>query len=160
MDYNAEMQKLIKQEELLTFDYFDSDTALHLGMAIIQAAKDMRAERICVDICAYGQRMFHFCNSGCSPSNDIWADRKHNTVLFSGHSTLHTHYFLASLNESIQEKWKLDPAQYAQIGGGFPIRLKGNNGVIGTVVYSGFTHQEDHQILVDTLSKFLNVAIP
>lgn len=159
MDYNAAMQTLLKQEELLVFERFDSDTALELGMKIVEEARSMKAERICVDICAYGQRMFHFCSSGCSPSNDVWADRKRNTVLFSGHSTLHTHCFLASLGESIQEKWKLDPSQYAQIGGGFPLRLSGNAGVIGSVVYSGFTHEEDHQILVDTLSKYLNIPL-
>lgn len=159
MDYKAEMKKLLHEEDVLVFDQFNSDTAMELGMKIIEEAKAMNAERICVDVFAYGQRMFHFCNSGCSPSNDVWADRKRNTVLFCGHSSYYAHCFLADLGESIQEKWKLDPSEYAQIGGGFPIRLKGNYSVIGSVVYSGFAHQDDHKILVDTMAKYLDVTV-
>ena len=51
----------------------------------------------------------------------------------------------------------LEPAKFAGVGGCFPINLKGR-GFIGAIAVSGMEQQEDHWLVVDTISQYLGVA--
>lgn len=157
-DYKALLAEVEQQEEKLVFERFDAEMALEIGLALIEEAK-CRNAKICTDISAFGRRLFHFSSTGSAPSNDIWIERKNNTVNYTGHSSLHAHYTLADLGMTIAEKWLLDPSQYAQVGGGFPIRVKGCGGVVGTITVSGFPHEEDHGIIVEVLASYLGVSL-
>jgi len=44
---------------------------------------------------------------------------------------------------------------YAIHGGGFPIKVTGVEGVVAVVVVSGLKQEEDHQVIVDVMSEFL-----
>lgn len=55
--------------------------------------------------------------------------------------------------EKFKEKWHLDPSQYAEVGGAFPIRLVNCPTAIGTITCSGFDHTIDHGIIIDVLEK-------
>ncbi|MFQ8767290.1 MAG: heme-binding protein [Oscillospiraceae bacterium] len=52
----------------------------------------------------------------------------------------------------------LEPAKFAGVGGRFPINLKGR-GFIGAIAVSGMEQQEDHWLVVDTISQYLGVAV-
>lgn len=52
----------------------------------------------------------------------------------------------------------LEPAKFAGVGGCFPINLKGR-GFIGAIAVSGMEQQEDHWLVVDTISQYLGVAV-
>ncbi|MBQ4283608.1 MAG: heme-binding protein, partial [Lachnospira sp.] len=86
-------------------------------------------------------------------SNDVMIERKKNTAMYTGHSSLWAHYMLKSMGMSIDEKWHLDPSQYAEVGGAFPIRLRNCPTAIGTITVSGFDHTIDHGIIIDVLRK-------
>lgn len=45
--------------------------------------------------------------------------------------------------------------EYAIHGGGFPVRVKGVEGVVAVIVVSGLKQEEDHQIVVQTVQDFL-----
>lgn len=46
-------------------------------------------------------------------------------------------------------------ALYAIHGGGMPIRVKGVEGIVGVIVVSGLTQEEDHMVIVETVTEFL-----
>lgn len=52
----------------------------------------------------------------------------------------------------------LEPAKFAGVGGCFPINLKGR-GFIGAIAVSGMEQQEDHWLVVDSISQYLGVAV-
>ena len=47
--------------------------------------------------------------------------------------------------------YAVNPADYADAGGSFPIRVTGV-GVIGTITVSGLSQEADHQLAVDALA--------
>ncbi len=153
-DYRAKAEIVEKQEKELQFDKFDSEDAVRIGTALIDEAK-RRNNKICLDIQIAGRRLFHFSSDGNASSNDVMIERKKNTAMHTGHSSLWAHYMLKSMGLSIDEKWHLDPSQYAEVGGAFPIRLKNCPTAIGTITVSGFDHTVDHGIIIDVLRKML-----
>ena len=44
---------------------------------------------------------------------------------------------------------------YAIHGGGFPIRVKGVEGVVAVIVVSGLAQHEDHQVIIEGLEYFI-----
>lgn len=143
-----------KQEHEIQFDHFDSEDALTMGLALIDEAK-ARNNKICLDIQVAGRRLFHYSSNGNAVSNDVMIERKKNTAIHTGHSSLWAHYMLKDFGLSIEEKWHLDPSQYAEVGGAFPIRLRNCPTAIGTITVSGFDHTIDHGIIVDVCKKLL-----
>ena len=143
-----------KQEHEIQFDQIDSEDALTIGLALIDEAK-ARNNKICLDIQVAGRRLFHYSSNGNAVSNDVMIERKKNTAIHTGHSSLWAHYMLKDFGLSIEEKWHLDPSQYAEVGGAFPIRLRNCPTAIGTITVSGFDHTIDHGIIVDVCKKLL-----
>ena len=64
----------------------------------------------------------------------------------------------ASEGKDLQKDYRLSPDKYAFHGGGFPIRLK-STGLIGTICVSGLPQEQDHQMIVDVLCKYLGKEI-
>lgn len=153
MKTNHELMKMVEeQEEKYIFEEFDSSTALKIGNAIIEEAK-CRNNKIAIDIFAFDRCLFHYTSNGNAPSNDEMMRRKRNTAIYTGHCSLWAFYFLADICMTIDEKWSLDPSEYASVGGSFPIRLKNCGGPVGVITVSGFAHTDDHGILIDVLEK-------
>lgn len=151
-DLQAKIKELEALEKEITFNHFNSEDALKIGMALIEEAK-ARNNKICLDIQIAGRRLFHYSSDGNAMSNDIMIERKKNTAMHTGHSSLWAHYSLKKMGLTIDEKWHLDPSQYAEVGGAFPIRLKNCPTAIGTITVSGFDHTIDHQISIDVLRR-------
>lgn len=53
------------------------------------------------------------------------------------------------------DNYALKDEDYAANGGGFPIRVKGVEGVIGVIVVSGLHQEEDHQLAVNGIREYL-----
>jgi uncharacterized protein (UPF0303 family) len=152
-DYERLLSELQRQEKELQFSEFTNDTALALGLRLVETAtKEDKA--VTIDICRNGQQLFHFARAGTSADNDAWVKRKNNVVNRYGHSS----YFMGTLHRaagtSFEEKSLLDPREYAAHGGAFPIIVK-NVGVVGTVTVSGLPQVEDHELVVRVLKEFL-----
>lgn len=44
---------------------------------------------------------------------------------------------------------------YAIHGGGFPIRVRGVDGLVGVIVVSGLKQEDDHQVIVEVVKDFI-----
>ncbi|KAI5461604.1 DUF967 domain-containing protein [Mariannaea sp. PMI_226] len=91
---------------------------------------------------------------GTAPDNDSWVQRKRNASIRFGCSSwlLNCKYngdeakFAAKF--AIGEDKKGD---YAIHGGCIPIRVKGVEGIVATVIVSGLKQHEDHGVIVDVI---------
>ena len=66
--------------------------------------------------------------------------------------------YLVGLEMAASGDSGLEPTKFAGVGGCFPINLKGR-GFIGAIAVSGMEQQEDHWLVVDTISQYLGVAV-
>jgi len=96
--------------------------------------------------------------SGITPDNTSWVNRKSATVLRFGCSTWYMHNKFQGDEKAFAEKYcLLDKAkEFAIHGGGFPVRVKGVEGVVAVIVVSGLKQQQDHQVIVQTCRDFLD----
>jgi uncharacterized protein (UPF0303 family) len=63
---------------------------------------------------------------------------------------------LKDRGKSLQETYEMsDPSIYAVHGGGFPVKVKGVEGVVGVIVVSGLTQEDDHAVIADSVKQYL-----
>lgn len=90
------------------------------------------------------------------PDNEVWVQRKKNTVFRWGCSTWFMHCKFDGDEPSFAAKYGLSPetaSKYAIHGGAIPIRVKGVEGVAAVVVVSGLKQHEDHGVIVDVIKE-------
>jgi uncharacterized protein (UPF0303 family) len=152
-EYEALLQDLRQQEQELQFTSFSNDTALAVGMALLEEARK-RDKSVTIDITRSGQQLFHFAMAGTAIDNGEWIKRKNRVVQRFGHSSYYVGISLKNAGQTITEKYLLPESEYAAHGGAFPLIIK-NVGVVGTITVSGLPQQEDHELVVTTLKRFL-----
>jgi uncharacterized protein (UPF0303 family) len=154
MDEDRELLRLIvEQEEELQFPSFSNETALQVGLALLQAAQ-RNTKPVTIDITRNGQQLFHYAMSGTSIDNDEWIRRKNNVVNRFGHSSLYIGTLLKDTGQTLEEKYLLSSQEYAARGGAFPLIIR-EVGIIGTITVSGLPQIEDHELVVSTLRTLL-----
>ncbi|WP_202915228.1 heme-degrading domain-containing protein [Paenibacillus paridis] len=147
------LQQMEQEEQELWFPTFTNDTALELGFAIVEEAK-RNGQGITVEVTRKGQRLFLHAMEGTSAENEDWIRRKNNAANYFGRSSWHIACRLHSEGTTMEEKHGLPLADYVGAGGAFPLLVRGE-GQIGTVTVSGLPDQEDHDLLVAVLRRFL-----
>jgi uncharacterized protein (UPF0303 family) len=107
--------------------------------------------------------------SGTIPDNEEWVRRKRNTVLRWASSSwaqrqklLSARVDEADVEAALVKKFGLlsssggqTPDDYCLSGGGFPIRVRGVDGIVGVIVVSGLKQEDDHQVIVETVKEFI-----
>lgn len=152
-NYAELLDTLTQQENELQFTAFSSDTALALGLKLIELAKAGN-KIITVNITINGKVLFHHAMQGVAADQAEWIRRKNNVVARFGRCSFYVgtdHKHRGVVFEDIKH---LDPKDYAPFGGAFPITLKGT-GIIGTVTVSGLRQAEDHALVVQALRAML-----
>ncbi|KAL9095028.1 MAG: hypothetical protein Q9165_002630 [Trypethelium subeluteriae] len=154
-------------EASLTLPTFTADTAWDLGTLLrtrLLALSPTSAVVISISLANSAQLLFHSVTrpgggAGATPDNEVWVARKRATVLRWGRSTwwmrrkyLEDAEFVRRTGLGEQRGY-----EYAIHGGGFPIRVKGVEGVVGVVVVSGLRQEEDHQVIVEVLKEYLGL---
>ena len=152
-EYDELLKELRQQEEDVQFTSFSNDTALAVGMALAQAARD-KGKSVTIDITRSGQQLYHFAMAGTSIDNGEWVKRKNRVVNRFGHSSYYVGISLKNAGQTIEEKYLLSESDYAAHGGAFPLIIKGV-GVAGTITVLGLPQQEDHELVVTTLKRFI-----
>ncbi len=147
------LDELLAQEKRLVFPRFDNDTAIALGMLMVEIARQ-KSLPVTIDITRAGHQLFHVALPGTSADNDEWVKRKVATVMRFGHSSFYMGRLSAAKDVVFTERYLLDPYRYAPQGGSFPIILAGT-GVIGTLSISGLPQADDHALVVEGLTRFL-----
>lgn len=155
MEIEKNIEILKKQEELLRFDSFDNESAYELGLFMVKRAKDLGLQ-VAVSIrSSDGATLFQYLDNQCTALNDNWMRRKANTVIKMGASSLCAAYTLQKNKESIEDNG-LSLKDYALCGGGFPVRVKNSDHVIGAVCCSNMYHVDDHEFVTGRLREFLD----
>lgn len=147
------LNELLDQERRLVFPSFDNETAIALGLMLVEAGRE-RALPITVDVTRVGQQLFHAALPGTAPDNDQWVIRKTRVVLRFGHSSFYMGRSSLAKGVPFHERFLVDPLEYAPHGGSFPITVEGT-GIVGTVTVSGLPQEEDHRLVVEILTRFL-----
>ncbi|MCB2294561.1 heme-degrading domain-containing protein [Clostridium algoriphilum] len=152
-DYEKMLRDIEKQEELIQFTEFTNETALQIGMRLIEKAKKENLS-MTIDITKCGHQLFHYAFAGTSPDNDQWIIRKNRVVNRFGVSSLYIGTTLKLLKKTIEEKYHISSEEYCPYGGAFPIIIK-NVGVVGTISSSGLRQITEHNLIVEVLEEFL-----
>lgn len=152
-DIRALIDQVNGEEAELVFDAFDSDTAYALGTFMVQEARDQELPLV-IEIRRGTHLLFHVSLPGATGNNDAWIARKGRTVDLYQTSSL-----LQGLRPQLDgtdffAKTGYSPTEFAAVGGGFPLKLRGS-GYIGYVAVSGLPPLEDHGFIVRSLRKFL-----
>ncbi|GAA5873610.1 hypothetical protein JCM16303_001178 [Sporobolomyces ruberrimus] len=152
----------VEKAETLRLTSFTSQTAHTLGEAIrTNLRKTAPGKGAIVQITSGSteQLLYFSCSDeGTLLDNKVWAQRKWRSVIRFGKST-------ASLNMKwpdgkVPSHYAAPEIEYACHGGGFPLRVKGVEPIVGVVVVSGLTQEDDHQNIVDVLEKFIQDGEP
>ncbi len=151
------LENLLQLEQRLVFQRFDNETAIALGLFIVELAR-ARSLPIVIDITRGNQQLFHVALPGTRADNDEWIRRKVATVMRFGHSTFYMGQSCLAKGVVFVERYHLDPLRYAPEGGGFPINLAGT-GMVGTLAISGLAQADDHAFAVEALSRFLSIDV-
>lgn len=151
----TQLKDIEKQEQDLKFTKFDNNIALELGLMLIEKGKKLN-KAITIDLTKNGHQIFHYSFEGSSPDNDDWVRRKNNVVNRFYRSSLYVGLKLKLANKSIEEKYLISSKEYAPYGGAFPIIIE-NVGVIGTITVSGLSQEEDHNLVIETIKKYLKL---
>jgi uncharacterized protein (UPF0303 family) len=152
----SDIQKVIKQEELLVFRSFDESDAWALGNGLrLEAAKYPTG--VTIDIRRGEEVLFFSCMPGATAVNADWARRKRNLV-----NLMHTSSYLVGLEikfaGATSRVESLDEKDYAWHGGCFPIRVSGE-GIVATATVSGLPQRDDHKLVSDVIADHLGVDL-
>lgn len=155
-DKPVPLEVLLRQEQLLQFDRFDNDTALEIGLKLIELARAGK-KAVSVEIARNGTVLFAHGMNGTSRDNSDWIRRKSNLVNRTGHSSFYIHNQVRLEGGDHDAIPALDPREYAAHGGSFPLVIKGS-GQVGTITVSGLPGAEDHAMVVAALKDYLKVT--
>lgn len=154
--YNA----IVAEERSLTLNHFTAEDAFDIGCQLRNRLREISENPAVVNIALANSQsvIFHAASrSGVLPDNDTWVARKRNTVLRWGVSSWAMNNKYQGDEAGFAAKFSLGAraAEFAIHGGGFPVRVKGVEGVVAVIVVSGLKQNEDHQVVVEALEKAL-----
>ena len=163
--HRTQVESLKAQEDACVLPAFNSDVAWELG-TIIRTLCQQKYDRPAAVYIAHANssQLFFFATSrpGTLPDNMHWVKRKEAVVLRWGMSSfrmrlqMQNHQPEMHVQEALKDKFEMaDPSVYGCHGGGFPVRVRGVEGVVGVIVVSGLKQEDDHSVIVDGIQKYL-----
>lgn len=136
----------MKKSEVKDFNY---DDCFKLGCLLVEK-HDKQKEPIAIRIYMDDLVVFQYIMEGRDAGNIPWLERKANTVKKTGISSLAAYY---AFKEGYYQELKEDES-VALYGGGYPLYKDGK--IICIICVSGMAHQEDAQLIEDTVEEYLN----
>lgn len=154
----AQLEALKQDGDSFTLESFTFDDAWVLGNLLRRRLLPIpTATVISIALANSGQVLFQtVTGSGVMPDNEIWVQRKRNTVLRWGTSTWFQHCKYDGDEAAFRAKFGMSEevaSRYAIHGGAVPIRVKGVEGVVAVVVVSGLKQHEDHGVIVEVIKE-------
>ena len=130
------IEELLKVEKELSFEKFKPEYALLIGEELVKWAKKNYKYKMGIRIQYDGLLLFQYLLP--MKNEEEWLIRKEKMVYNCGHCSYYA-YLTNTDSDSIL------------MGGGFPIIVQEE--IRGTICVSGLKHEDDHQIIVDTMYK-------
>lgn len=158
----ADLERIIKQEQVLAFSRFDEDVAFKLVSTVRELGRDA-ANGIGILVRLWDRPMAFTATKGYSHHNYLWCHRKVNTVRLVHKSTYRLVLERGDKPRLFDESWGVEPSEYVIAGGAFPIQIEGL-GIAGAMAVSGLDERADHELVVEAICKVLgqdyqNVAL-
>lgn len=147
------IETIERQESQLVFKSFDELVALEIGRRLVDLALSEKAP-VVIDIRTSDRTLFHAALPGASPDNDNWARRKSNVTLRMHKASLRVGELNRTRGRTLSAEIGLDPLDFADHGGSFPVRVSGT-GVVAAITVSGLKSEEDHAMIVTVLQTYL-----
>jgi uncharacterized protein (UPF0303 family) len=144
-DHQRRAFEIEAEEVQLSFTKFDFAEAWTIGQKLVAAAPAPIAIRIVVA----DRVLFAASLDSTSADNALWLDLKLNAVKHFGRSSLWLHHNLRAKGKVLTEI-PVGRLPMADHGGGFPIRI--GTQTLGGIGVSGLPHEDDHRLIVQTLS--------
>jgi len=151
---NSTLKTLLEQEDELQFNDFSNEDALQLGLLIIKIAQEDINKGIAVHIEKDEHPLFTHFMEGTSGNNLYWVNAKKNVVKKFGHSSLYIEEMYKDQGTTFHEATGLADTEYQAKGGSFPLLIRGQ-GRIGSITVSGLTGEEDHELAVEGIKRYL-----
>ncbi|KAL9534336.1 hypothetical protein SMMN14_02812 [Sphaerulina musiva] len=154
------LEEISAIDNALTFPTFTAHTAWVLGSLLrTRLLAFSKPTVIDISLAHSTHCLFHaVTHSGTAPDNDTWVLRKRNTVLRFGASTWWMQNKYAGDEGAFAAKFGLGmekAGEYAIHGGGWPVRVQGVEGVVAVIVVSGLKQEQDHGVIVQVVSEYL-----
>lgn len=143
---------LAEEARRLIFPRFAEDTALALGLKLVELAQSGNLP-VVIDIRTPDRCLFHAALPGSTPMNGLWAARKSATALMFQEASLQVGLRHRKRGETLA-KHGLPAERYADHGGAVPIRVEGA-GVVACVTVSGLPQVEDHRLAIRAIEAVL-----
>jgi uncharacterized protein (UPF0303 family) len=155
----TDLSEIDHLDTTLLFPTFTSSTAWTLGNLLRQKLLPLPAPVVIDITLSQNAHTLFRCttHSGTSPDNDSWVSRKRATVLRFGKSTWYMHNKMGGDEAAFAAKYALGAraGEYAIHGGGWPVRVRGVEGVVAVVVVSGLKQEQDHGVIVQVVGEML-----
>ena len=145
---------LKKQEELLVFEQFTAEDAWKLGSLLVET---MKAESLHASVSIRlntGYILFAYGAEGTELLNQIWMEKKFETVKRFGKSSLRCCFEAELTGQTLRDHRLEHLCAFAP--GAVPIKVK-KAGMIGAVSISGLPGFRDHDLAIRVLSNYLAV---
>ncbi len=157
MNIEADITRILAQEQALVFPTFDEVTAWELGSKIREIAAS-RKQGVFIDIRLWDRVLFTHAMAGTSSDNEDWVRRKVNVVKRFQCASYRKGLELKRDGKVLDEAVGCSPIDYAAHGGGFPVRMVGGP-IIGCITVSNLPQREDHKLAVEAIAAVLGVDI-
>lgn len=146
-------QGLGAESDSLVLARFSLADALKLGTIATELAI-ARQLPVLIEI-RLGQRVaYRAALPGTTADNDEWLRRKFQVVSRFEQSTLAVRVEHEERGRSFNDATGLPESEYAAHGGGWPLMVEGV-GFVGMFGVSGLPQVEDHQLIVESLGRYL-----
>ena len=136
------------EDDIPLLPRFAEAEALALGMILVDLARAGNLP-VVINIRTANRCLFHAALPGAAALNDLWAQRKSNTALVCGLSSLEVGPRMRARGYSLAANG-LDPALHADHGGAIPVRVEGV-GMVAVATVSGLPQREDHALVLAAL---------
>lgn len=141
---------VLQLEKELSFDSFNNEDAYNIASYIVRRIKKEKLKNLRIRVVLNDEIVFQYLMEG--KKGDIWLNRKQRTIEKFRHSGYYL--FLENEEHGTYKDYENDESLVI-CGGSFPIIV--NDQMIGSIIVSGFTHEEDHQIIVDVLKEYKSI---
>jgi uncharacterized protein (UPF0303 family) len=146
------LEQLLAEEAELQFDQLGHEDALALGLKLLERVRRDRLP-VVIEVTLAGLTVLHCALPGSRPDNEDWVRRKRNTVSRFWHSSFYMGRYYATKGTSLADKPHIDPSEFVDHGGSFPLLVRGL-GCVGSISVSGLAQEEDHALLVGVLREW------
>ncbi|KAH5678713.1 hypothetical protein HBI20_043430 [Parastagonospora nodorum] len=150
---------LAQEEKSFTFAHFTCEHAWVIGNILRNALRTAGVSAV-IHISMSAQTLFHSPSlPGTMPDTETWVQRKKNAVLRWGHSTWYINCQFDGDYKRFAEHHAMSGDEWSKYtieGGGYPVFVKGVEGVVGAIVVVGgdMDGQQAHGVVIRAIEEY------